>query len=457
MSDQTPGTIKYKKNKKQLNIGMIICIIIILYFVVYFCVFLFTKDVDYFEVVQGSTASNFNSQYSAFIIREESVVQSQASGYVNFFVGDEAPIYVGQQAYLIDKSGELSNMLKSAAQNQALLNENDLTEIKDSLYNFKISFTADNYYETYLFKYQIESQILDLINSAVFENYNNISGAYAVFDSEYAGIAMHYVDGFENCTVDSFDSSVFKKSSYRKDIIRANDFVDVGSNVFKVITSEDWSLVIQVEDPSVFDNIGSVVSINFLKDNITTTADFELIARGGNYYGILSLNKYMIHYATDRYTTISFTDTTDSGLKIPKSAAAKHTYYAIPAEYLTQGGNSSDFGFLVKTQDSDGNETAEIRYPKIVKQTDELCYISLNDSEIKSGDVLMKTDSQNEFQVGMTSDLDGVYIYNEGTSSFKFIEILGENDDYYIVSENTSNGLNLYDKIYADYKDAEKK
>jgi len=453
MPAKSNESIIYKKRKWHVNIGLIICIIIVLYFVAYFCDFIINRNRGFFEVVPGYTSSLLDGQYTALIVRDEEVVNSQSSGYVNFFVGDNTPIHVGEHAYIVDKSGELSAKLRQAAQTQALLNENDLTRIKDSLYDFKTSFKERDFFETYHFKYQIESLILDLVNSSIFNSNDYLySGSYAIYDSQLAGIIMHYVDGFENITTDNFDASAFRKTTYNRNIIRSNDFVDEGSPVYKVITSEKWYLIIQVSNPEAFRDMNSI-SIEFLKDNIITDANFELAARGGNYYGIISLDKYMIRYASDRYVQISYTDNTKSGLKVPKTSVTEKQYYAVPSSYLTSGGDSSEMGFIVKKSDSNGFEYTQLLFPDIVKTDGELCYVNM-DGDLQNGDVIVKTDSNNEFTVGMTAGIEGVYVYNGAYNIFRFVDILGENDGYYIVSEETPNGVNIYDQVYIDYEDA---
>ena len=450
MPDQNPGTIKYQNNRKHINIGLIICILVILYFVAFFCYNLFNSSDDLYEVVKGTSSSRFDGQYTALLIRSESVVESGSEGYVNYFVGDATPVYVGEQIYLIDSSGELSNRLKEAARTLAILNENDLTQIKNAFLNFRTSFSENSYYEAYHFKYQVESQILDLINESVFSSDNLDTGTYSVCYSDLAGILMHYVDGFESLTTDNFEASSFSKNNYKKTIIRSNDHINAGDPVYKVITSDNWYLVIQISDPEPFKDL-DVISFEFLKDGVSANAGFELITRGGNYYGILSLNKYMIRYANDRYTQISITNDRFSGLMVPKTAVTKCTFFAVPKEFMTKDGES----FAVKVKGPDGNETINIRTPDIIAENDELCYISTSDEALAYGDVLIKEDSDNEFSVGMTADLEGVYVYNIGSVSFRLIDILGENNGYYIIDENTVDGVQMYDQIYSDYKDAE--
>ncbi len=457
MSDQQPEILKYKSNNKHINIGMIICFIFILYFVVYFVDFIFNRNDNLFEVTSASTESSFDSQYTALAIRSETVVNTPTDGYVSFYVGDKTPIYVGESAYLIDKNGELSSKLKTAALTQAILNENDYDEIANSLNEFKQSYNDSDFYTTYQFRYQIESQILESINSNIFANNNAYySGAYSAYNSELAGIAVHYTDGFETCTLDNFDASCFRKSDYAKNIVRSNDYVSAGEAVYKVITSEEWYLVIQVSDPSIFQNLNEV-SLKFLKDDVTIDADFELTTRNGNYYGVITLDKYMVRYASDRYLQISFNDDIKSGLMIPKTSVTSKLYYVIPKEYKTKSGSNSN-GFLVKSVMSDGTQSAQFCKADILKETDTFCYISMDNGTISSGDVLLREDSDYEFEVGMTDSIEGVYSYDTNTrvTSFRFVNITGENGNYYIIDDNTSNGLIMYDHVYADYKDAEK-
>ena len=428
---------------------------IFLYFLAYGLAFFFNKSSSFFEVVPGSTASRFDGKYTALILRSESAVDSASTGYVNFFVGDQTPVFVGQQAYLIDKSGELSFRLNQAAQSTVVLNENDLSLLKDSLYNFKIGFRESDYYETYHFKYQLESQILDLVNTSIFEN-NDIkyTGAYNIYASEYAGIVMHYIDGFESVNVDTFDAASFKKNNYHKTIVKSNDYVSEGEPIYKVITSDNWYLIIQVSDPDIFRGL-DVVSIEFLKDNIVADANFELIARGGNYYGVITLNKYMIRYASDRYTQIAFTDDTYEGLKVPVTSVTNKQYLAVPEEFLIRGGDSeTKEGFYVKTPGANGIDTVAPRYPDIILRKDGLCYIPMEDETLKEGDILIMEDSNNEFTVGMMASLEGVYIDRGGKATFRFIEEVGENNGFYIVKTNTENGVRLFDQVYVDYRQA---
>ena len=422
---------------------------ILIYLVVYFCVYFFGSRTSIYEVTQGSVASVFDGQYTGLALREETIVTSPGTGYVNFFVGDATPISVGEQTYILDSSGKISAKLEEAAKNQSILSDDNLNQIKDTIHDFDTAFDPQNYYDVYAFKYRLESQILDLINGSVFESINQDlaelgENTYQIVSSDISGVVMHNTDGYEGMTTDQIESSDFKKANYQKHIIKTNDLVSEGDPIYKVITSETWKLVIQIDDASAFEE-KSYVNIEFLKDNITASADVETFTKAGNTYAVLTFDKYMIRYLADRYVQIRILDDTDEGLKIPKTAVAERQYYKIPIEYQTQGGNSSDYGFNKEVIGEDGSTSITFVTPKIIRTTDTTCYVDT--SEFNAGDILIKPETNDRYQVNEKENLQGVYTVNNGFAAFRLIEIIGENNTFYIISSKMSGGVRLYDQV----------
>ncbi len=448
MAKQSSTVRTNKKRKKQLNIGIIICIVIILYLVVNFCIYFFTNRIAVYEVTSGSTASRFEGQYNALILRDETVVPSVGSGYVNFFVGDATPIHVGQQTYVVDGTGEISSRLEQASRDQSILSADNLAKIRSSLFDFDSSFRADHFYEIYNFKYKIESQILELINSSVFESINADlasigENTYQIVSSDISGILLHYIDGFETTRPEDVDSSAFNKSEYQKKIIKTNDLLAEGDPVYKIITSEKWNLVFQISHPDAFEGISNI-DIEFLKDNVIANADFSMFTKSGNTYGVLSLDKYLIRYVTDRFVQISLIDHTQEGIKVPKTALTEKQFYTIPTSYLSQGGNSSNRGFNKEIFLEDGSTSIQFVPVTFARITDDTCYVSTDD--FSDGDVLVMNESDSRYQVGTKENLKGVFVSNGGYAVFKTIDIIGENNSFYILNPATSQ-VSLFDQI----------
>lgn len=66
---------------------------------------------------------------------------------------------------------------------------------------------------------------------------------------------------------------------------------------------------------------------------------------------------------------------------------------------------------------------------------------------IQAGDYLVKPDSTERFQVGITASLQGVYNINKGYTVFKQIEVLAQSDEFYTIKKNMRYGLSVYDHI----------
>ena len=69
-------------------------------------------------------------------------------------------------------------------------------------------------------------------------------------------------------------------------------------------------------------------------------------------------------------------------------------------------------------------------------------------NEFNLGDYIGEADSGVEqYRIGATESLTGVYNVNQGYAVFRLIDVIYQNDDYYIVRTGTSYGITLYDHI----------
>ena len=186
-------------------------------------------------------------------------------------------------------------------------------------------------------------------------------------------------------------------------------------------------------------------NVKFLKDNLTTTANFKIVkGKDKKKYGVITLSKYAIRYATDRFLDVEIVETPVSGLKVPKSSVVTSKLYVIPKEYSKKGENGNSIGFNL--QNSKTNKS-EIYYPPIAYSDDDNYYVA--QSYFEPGDVITKSDSHSSYVVERTRDFMGVYNINNGYTVFTIVNILDTLDEYYIVANETS-GLEIYDRIVLD-------
>ncbi|MFQ7529078.1 MAG: hypothetical protein ACLRMN_17020 [Mediterraneibacter gnavus] len=182
-------------------------------------------------------------------------------------------------------------------------------------------------------------------------------------------------------------------------------------------------------------------------ENDTCMGRFFNFEKGKQYYGCLDFDKSMIRYADKRYLNVELILEDQSGLKIPKSSVIKKSCYAIPQDYITTGGNSSDSGVMIQDKDSAVFQQIEIYYVS----DDGTNYV--NPESLKAGTTLIKPESSETMTVEKTAELSGVYNINQGYAVFNAVEILCESDEYYIIKEGNSYGLSNYDHIVQDGED----
>ncbi|MCF0142314.1 MAG: hypothetical protein HUJ75_02940, partial [Parasporobacterium sp.] len=188
------NSAKKNSNKMPLLFGILIGSIILVYLIVYSISYFFGGNHSIYEVVSGSTQGMYEGYYTALALRDETIVTCKEDGFVSFFVGDGSEVNVGQQTYVIDKTGELSEKIKQAAEDKSILTSHNLTDIKNSIVDFDTVYNPDNYSDTYNFKNKLESNIMDMVNIAVFDevstNYSG-KGSFNVVSSDISGILMH--------------------------------------------------------------------------------------------------------------------------------------------------------------------------------------------------------------------------------------------------------------------------
>ena len=74
----------------------------------------------------------------------------------------------------------------------------------------------------------------------------------------------------------------------------------------------------------------------------------------------------------------------------------------------------------------------------------------IDDSVLRVGDNLLRTNSNEKHTVSKSGTLVGVYNINKGYADFKQIQILNQNEEYSIIQSNTQYGLVAYDHIVLD-------
>ena len=443
MSDKN-NVVKFHK-QIHVNIASIIFFIIFIYILFHVFTYLTTENITIYEVSQGTITSQDN--YSALAIRQEQMFAADQDGAIYYFAPNKSRVGAKTLIYAIDKNGDIIDSLKNT-DSKINTSELDLSSLENDIQTYMNDYNANDFYKIYSFKSDLNNSLQQIYDESILEsNAESIQSAldgntYFTYNAPTSGLVVYNIDGYESVTLDSFSSDLFDSSSLTSENLRNKETILSGENVFKLVTSDNWNLVMPIED-SLAESLkdDSAMEITFNEDNATTWCTYEIMEKAGEKYLVLFLDDSMERYADSRFVSINLMLEEENGLKIPNSSIVEKTFFTVPKKYFTKGEDSNSYGLLLKGKDGVSFQSTTIYY-----EDEDNYYI---DSEkISEGDRIQMVNSSETYIIGSdTGVLKGVYNVNKGYAIFKQIEIIYQNNDYTIVKTGTDYGLALYDRI----------
>ena len=445
--------VKFRK-RRTINIGIVIFLILFIYIAINTYIYFTKEHISIYEVQEGYNV--VDSRTTGLILRDEHLVSTDKAGYVYYFQKEGARVAKNTTVYSIDESTQIMDIITNN-DDIITLTEGSNKELQYLIKKFYNIYSDNNFSYVYDFKVDVESTMLDLLNQTMIEKGRQIEEdtgfayTYEVFRSEASGVISYYMDNYETVTKDYITKDLFNTDNYKRISLRTSDMVAINTPIYKLITSENWSIILPL-NVEQYEKMSGKEKIEFtiLKDNFTTTAPVKIFQSplDGSYYAELSLDKHMSNYLEDRFLEIDLHLEAVKGLKIPLSALTTKDFYLVPLSYFTSGGDSDQKGLVKEEYDKDTGDVNLIFVPAdIYYQDDTYGYVDTN--LFTPGTWIRSTDG-NRYQLSVTEKLTGVYNVNMGYAVFKRVEILYQNESYCIVDKNTSYGLSLYDHIALD-------
>ena len=445
MAKNKDNVVKFRR-PRQLNIGIVICIIIFIYVMFHLYTYLTTEKVTVYEVAQGTIVSN--DSYQALAIRDEEIINAEASGFPYYYGKNRSRVGVRSLVYGIDTSGSLADVLGNSNNEQVSFSNEQLSTLLGDIDSYCADYDPVDFGRIYTFKsnlsdsldliysQQLASEYSDMLQSAVDSN------TLINYNAPHPGVLLYTIDGYEGITLDDLSDELFDSENVTYTNLRAQTQVDAGFPVYKMINSDNWMLVIRLDETSKA-RIGdrSAVEIMFTEDESKTWTTCEMINVGGEDYLVMHLDDSVERFTDSRFVNIELMIGEESGLKIPNSAIVTKKFFTVPKTYFYKGDNSQDLGLMVHTDEGDSFVT-----PTIYHESEDSYYIDSED--IAAGSQLLKNAGGERYIVGTTTDeLIGVYNVNKGYAVFKQIEIIYQNEDYSIIRAGTNYGIAPYDHI----------
>ncbi len=439
------------KKRFQPNMSWLILLFIIGY-LVFLCYGFFHKSHISIYEVNTSDISDDSPLYG-FILRDETVYNTDSEGYINYYHAEGSRIGAGEVVYTVDSNGEVSSMLdelRSAEQTSE-----SISAMRNAIAGYHTNFSLSEYSGMEDLHYNVNDVMFEQNNGTLYSDLNKAlrsagkSKDFKKVVTKKSGVVSYSVDGYE--TIKQADINAELISQYNKATrqqIQTKDIVKSGSPVYKLVNSNEWQLIVPLSE-DYYNTLKemSVVRVTIDKDGISFNSPIELFDQDGIHFVKLSTARFMERYINDRFLRVEFNVKSASGLKIPNSSILEKDYYVLPESVITKG--ESGNGVLKQLVDDESGTTTKKFVPLgnyFVR--DGKYYVS--SSVASANDILLNSEDESNYIVGDKETLKGVYCVNQGYCEFRVIDVLYQNSEYTIVSDKTDMGLATYDHIVVD-------
>lgn len=453
MAQKNNSNVRKYHRPLNINIGMIIFGVMFIYIIICILMYTRTEHLNGYEVKMGSLT--VNNVYRGIALREETLYQSIDAGYAYYFVPEGTHVACGDLVYAVDSSSNLAELMNETSEEKKLTNS-DYNSLKSKIMNYRSSFDETEFSTVYDFKYDLQSEVAKLNNQAVLNAMNEmaemtgISKCYA----DKAGAVVFSSDGYEDLTPQEITLESFDEEAYSKNQFLAANRFGKNDNIYKLVTKEDWEVVIPVETERVAElQEAEYVKVKFMKDQYETSGKVTVYGSdeeaGVTFVG-LTFTTSMINYIMDRFLDVELVLEEKTGLKIPNSAIAQRNFFLIDEDYIVLHDDNKTQGVMRQTFTEDNEITTEFVETPVYNVDEKEGIYYIDESVLKVGDVLYQEDSVETCTVSKQASLIGVYNINKGYADFKQINVLYDNEEYSIVESNTKYGLRAYDYIALD-------
>ena len=449
---QKRKVVKYKR-PVNINIGVIVFGIIFLYIMINVIIYMNKEHLSIYEVSENNIADD--NIVKGIIIRDETVYKTENPGYINFYIKEGDRVSKNSLVYTVDESGEIFDDL-SSGEDMAALSDEDKNKIKNTVASFQRTYSNDTFNNVYNLRYDIDNLLYEATNFNMIKNMDTISGSNSFFHKykiDKSGIISYSVDSMETLMSDEVTDDTFSNEEYKRVQLRTDKLMKKDSPVFKLVTSEKWSVIISLTRDQ-YERIKEKerIKVTFVKNDLSTVVNIEPYKKGSSYFAKLDLDNYMIEFINDRYIDVELTINSASGLKIPKTSIVEKEFFKIPLKYFTTGGDSDGKGLVKEVYNKDGDLEFKFIPTEIYYKDEKYGYIDMNTSledgtHLELGDSIYYEKKKDRYQISEIGTLEGVYNVNKGYAVFRRIEKVYENKEYCIIEKDTMYGLSVYDHI----------
>ena len=452
MSNNNDNNLIRFTKEHNFGFGTVLFLGIFIYVVIVLFIYFSSDPIVRYEVVEGSLSSQ--NIYRAIAVRDEHVIQSPYSGYVNFLAREGQKVAVGDIVYTVDETGKLNEYLESQSLLENTLSDKELDDFKNELVDFSHSYDPVSYTEVYSFKYSLQNSVLKLANSNFLESLRQaqdeggLSTAVKYCTSSEAGVVSYWIDGFEHFDPANISMDTFDERKYEKTNISANELRAEGDVVYKLSESEDWYIIFPIKetDAESFEKQGYILC-RFLRNQYESWGAVSIIRNDKDVFCRLDFNNSMSSFVNERFLDVELILNEETGLKVPNSSIIEKEFYLINENYVIFDTVNNIYYVILSGYDDTGQPITIRKEISVYSHDEETHVYYVDETFLTAGDTLHMENSQQVFVIKDKGTLTGVYNINKGYADFKEITIISQNDEYAIVKPNSTYGLRVYDYI----------
>ncbi len=447
------SNIKKIRQRRDINIGMIILLFIAIYFVVNIFRYFTKTHISLYEVAPGSIYRQ--DTRNGIILRDEIVYYTDTAGYVNFYFREGARVSKGSTVYSIDSDRKIYDYL-TGSKDEIKLSTKDLLSIKDlvvsdisGIDSFSMVSTVKSDIKS---GYQrlLDKELMDQLNSIV--TTNGLTSDFHVVSSDKSGLISYVYDDYVGLKVEDISTELFLNAPIMSSLFSL-DLVGADSPIYKIVSGDEWQIAVSLDKATFEANKEKKEMVFSLgKSTYKFKQPVTFFQKEGGYFMLINMNRCISDFLSDRYIAVNISLDAIEGLKIPETAVLQKNYYRIPSSYFISGGNSQkpNTGLLFKETDPVTGESAyNFKEVNVFVSIDGFNYVDCRDFDENSYISLPDLSTDNMLVTFITK-LEGAFNINKGYAVFKRIERITTENGYIIIKNNTSSGLSAYDHIALD-------
>ena len=236
--------IKKYKTKREFNLGIFLFAIVFIYLVVTIILYFTGDRISVYEVREGSIVKD--NSYTGLIIRKETAVTAESSGYISYYQAENSKIKRGMNIYALspeklDTSSKTDSTQGEHTEGQSItVNPEVSSAITLQIQNFIEGYRANDFGSVYSLKSEITTMLQNEFSATRTEQLGAVIAASGLdvlsYQAQQDGIVAFTVDGYEGLTTETFTESAFDKTKYEVSSLSDETKVKAGDPVYRMIT-----------------------------------------------------------------------------------------------------------------------------------------------------------------------------------------------------------------------------